>query len=127
MKDCTAEDQAIVKFVTTLNDLLPEGAAYWQGDKMIVLTEGQTEITGGDVTVKAASEPVTGLKGDLNLDGNVNSDDLTLLARHVGGIELVTGEALLNADVNGDGLVNSDNLTKHARFVGGIITDWNQE
>ena len=38
----------------TLNEYLAEGYAYWQGDDMIVLTEGQTEITNGDVTVKAA-------------------------------------------------------------------------
>lgn len=41
---------------TTLKDILGEGAAYWQGDKMIVPDEGQTEITGGDVTIKAACD-----------------------------------------------------------------------
>ena len=73
---------------------------------------------------------VTGLGntlGDLNLDGNIDSDDLTLLARHVAGIETVSGQALKNADVNNDTLVNSDDLTRHARYVAGIITDWDQE
>ena len=66
--------------------------------------------------------------GDLNLDGAVDSDDLTLLARHVGGIEPVEdAQALANCDVNGDGQINSDDLTRHARYVGGIITDWDDE
>ena len=64
--------------------------------------------------------------GDLNCDGLVNSDDLTLLARHVARIESVTGTALANADVNGDGVVTSDDLTKLARYVARIITDWDQ-
>lgn len=64
--------------------------------------------------------------GDQDLDGDVDSDDLTLLARHVGGIEPIIGQAFTNADVNGDGKVDSDDLTMHARYVGGIITAWNQ-
>ena len=65
--------------------------------------------------------------GDLDLDGDVDSDDLTLLARHVARIAEVTGTALANADVTGDGLVNSDDLTKHARYVARIISSWDQE
>ncbi|MBO5976190.1 MAG: BspA family leucine-rich repeat surface protein, partial [Oscillospiraceae bacterium] len=68
-----------------------------------------------------------GLKGDLDLDGSVNSEDLTLLARHVAGIELLTGIAMNNGDVNGDGMISADDLTKHARYVAGIITNWDQE
>ena len=37
---------------TTLGDILGEGTAYWQGDKMIVPAEGATEITGGDLVIK---------------------------------------------------------------------------
>ena len=67
-----------------------------------------------------------GLLGDLDEDGDVDAYDLTLLARYVGGIDLLTGQALLNADVDGDGDVDAYDLTKHARFVGGIITNWDQ-
>lgn len=75
------------------------------------------------------SEPdvTEGMLGDVDLDGDVDANDLTLLARHVGGIELLEGQALSNADVNGDGAIDANDLTKHARFVGGIITDWNEE
>ncbi len=65
--------------------------------------------------------------GDLDLDGDVDAYDLTMLARHVGGIESVAGRALVSADIDGDGDVDAYDLTKHARFVGGIITDWTQE
>ena len=68
------------------------------------------------------------LKGDVDLDGDVDSDDLTLLARHVGGIEEIKNDiSLMNSDTNDDGFVNSDDLTKHARYVGGIISSWDQE
>lgn len=66
--------------------------------------------------------------GDLDRDGDADAFDLTILARHVGGIEEVTDAvALANADVTGDGRINANDLTKHARFVGGIITSWDQE
>ena len=59
--------------------------------------------------------------GDVDLDGDVGADDLTALARHVGGIETITdGTALANADVNGKDGVNADDLTRLARHVGGI-------
>ncbi len=38
----------------TVNSVLGDGAAYWQGDRMIVPEEEAAEITGGDVTIKAA-------------------------------------------------------------------------
>lgn len=73
-------------------------------------------------------EPAGGVKGDLDLDGDVDADDLTLLARHVGGIELITNPlAIQNVDVNGDEAVDAADLTLHARYIGGIITDWDPE
>ena len=38
---------------TTLNEILGEGAACWQGDIMIIPADDATEISGGDVTIKA--------------------------------------------------------------------------
>lgn len=90
-----------------------------------------TSATLPDATTDATywacfEQKATGLLGDVNLDGLVNSDDLTLLARHIAGIDTVDGQALENADVNGDGLVNSDDMTDHARYIAGIINEWPQ-
>ena len=51
---------------TTLAEILGEGAAYWQGDQQVNLTEDQTEITDGDVVIKAAV---------CDHSGNENADD----------------------------------------------------
>lgn len=69
-------------------------------------------------------EKKPGLKGDVNLDGEVDANDMTVLARHMAGIEVLTGQALENADVDGNGEDNAEDLTVHARYLAGIITDW---
>lgn len=59
------------------------------------------------------------LLGDVNLDGKVNAQDLTALARHVAKIQTLPQNSsnLANADVNRDGTVNAQDLTRLARFV----------
>ena len=101
---------------STTNDNTPEYTA-----------ETLPDVT-AEVTYWACfKEKTKGLLGDLDGDGDVDANDLTALARHVGKIEYVTGQSLKNADVNGDGAVDANDLTKHARYVGKIISDWTQE
>ncbi|MBQ1907328.1 MAG: dockerin type I repeat-containing protein, partial [Firmicutes bacterium] len=60
--------------------------------------------------------------GDVNLDGTVDSKDLTALARHVAGIQILSDDrALANSNVNGDDSVDAKDLTKLARFMAHII------
>lgn len=96
------------------------------------------EITTGDNPVAKETNPTVainavsielkesdipkGLLGDVNTDGVVTAADLTLLARHVAKIEVITDPvALLNADVTGDGSVSAEDLTKLARYIAKII------
>lgn len=74
-----------------------------------------------NVTLEESDIP-RGLPGDVNTDGVVTAADLTLLARHVAKIEVITDPvALLNADVTGDGSVSAEDLTKLARYIAKII------
>ena len=85
------------------------------------------DFTNGDC-VCGAKKPAAGMKGDVDLDGDVDAYDLTMLARHIGGIELISDEqSMNNADVDEDGDVDAYDLTRLARYIGGIITDWSQE
>lgn len=82
----------------------------------------------GEVTYYACfQKAVSDLKGDLDLDWDVDIDDLTALAEHVAGIETLKDDnALLNADTLENGEVDIDDLTLHACYVAGIISDWDE-
>lgn len=75
----------------------------------------------------ATPTPSTGIKGDVNGDGEVDTDDLTALARIVAGIDSVSDSHKGAADVTGDGSVDTDDLTKMARYMAGIISSFEQE
>lgn len=88
------------------------------------------ELNGSaDVTVEADSISNVHVilqkwqKGDVNKDGEINSDDVTALLRHVSKIELLSSDAAALGDVDNNGEVNSDDVTKLLRFVSKIITN----
>ncbi|MBQ2766620.1 MAG: hypothetical protein IJF49_00905 [Clostridia bacterium] len=72
--------------------------------------------------MEALAVKTEGLLGDVNLDGTVDADDLTILARHIAKIEpMVKTAALANADVTGDGMIDANDLVLLSRYVAKII------
>lgn len=71
-------------------------------------------VNGGEVFIACFE-----LLGDLDPDGEITEDDVTLLARHVAGIsELTDAEALAKADMDQDGDIDAKDLTLLAqRYV----------
>ena len=81
------------------------------------VTVAAGSISNADVTLQKWQ------KGDVNKDGEINSDDVTALLRHVSKIELLSSDAAALGDVDNNGEVNSDDVTKLLRFVSKIITN----
>lgn len=64
------------------------------------------------------SDPVTGLKGDVNLDGKVDMDDVVALMQHVLKAELITdATGLANGEVTNDADLNMDDVVKLMQYV----------
>lgn len=61
--------------------------------------------------------------GDIDRNGQVNSDDLTLLAKIIAKIEPMNVNAEIMADTNHDMQVNSDDLTRLAQYIARIISE----
>ena len=57
---------------TTLNAILGEGAAYWQGDTMILPADDAKEITGGDVVIKAVCPHTASRTGYVDLKDGIS-------------------------------------------------------
>ena len=75
-----------------------------------------------DVNIGMNPSGSTNLLGDVNGDRNVNSYDLTALAKHMAKIAIITDNQLLkNADTNQDGTVTANDLTHLAKYVAKII------
>ncbi|HEY7119950.1 MAG TPA: fibronectin type III domain-containing protein [Tepidisphaeraceae bacterium] len=64
-------------------------------------------------SAKAALTPAVALAGDANLDGSVDFNDMTLLARNYNAV--VGGSAWQQGDFNGDGVVDFNDLTLMAQ------------
>jgi hypothetical protein len=107
--DLLPADGYTLRVVTSveINDVHISLLQYGLGE---MLTVERHFTVGGDIS-----------RGDVNLDGKVDSSDLTTLARHVAGIsDLTDPQALSNADVTGEGDISASDLTKLARFVAQI-------
>ena len=95
---------------------LGDGSFAYDGYDMKDFT---ASLQSGSVKVNEAVSTV--LLGDVDLDGDVDAKDLTIFARHLAKIEIITDKnALLNADINKDGNISAEDLTKLARHLAKI-------
>ena len=100
---------------SALTLVFDDASFVYDGD---LLKDFTATVNGGKITVK---EKPAGHLGDVNLDGEIDANDLTMLARHVAGIEVLTAPlALSNADINANSDIAADDLTALARHVAGI-------
>lgn len=84
------------------------------------------DFSNGDCPCGEQGTSTGSLKGDVDLDGDVDIDDVTYLAKHVAKILNITNsQSLENADVTGDGATTIDDVTKVAKYVAKIIPDLN--
>ncbi|WP_010243028.1 family 43 glycosylhydrolase [Acetivibrio cellulolyticus] len=83
------------------------------------------DVPGDNVNQTPAPSPTsTGIKGDLNGDGNINSIDFAALRLHLLGNAPLTGTSLSNADVNGDGNTNSIDFALMRQYLLGMVSSF---
>lgn len=73
------------------------------------------------VSAKIINEMQTGIKGDINGDGEVDSRDCAMLTRHLLNITELSEKVHFNADVTGDGVIDSRDYSLMIRFILGVI------
>jgi len=61
------------------------------------------------------------IRGDVNGDGKINSQDLRRAQRHILAVAKLEGYYLTAADANEDGKVNSQDLRRAQRYILGIL------
>ena len=61
--------------------------------------------------------------GDVNGDGDINSQDLRHTQRHILGVKEMDSYPLIAADANQDNTVNSQDLRRTQRYILGILKD----
>lgn len=64
------------------------------------------------------------LKGDINGDGKVNTNDVGKVNAHIKGVSLLSGYQLACADINGDGKVNTNDVGKLNAHAKGKTLLW---
>ncbi len=100
----------------TLKEILGEGAAYWQDGKQVAITDDQTEITGGTVTVRHCNhEANTNTQYTPNDDGITHSQICSLCSaaakteNHTGGEATCVSTRTCQVCATAYGEIDSDN------------------
>jgi hypothetical protein len=117
--------------LTEIMDILTAHRFHPMGETRLVSDgEGITDLKdiyaadgdeiGGTLVIKAITNATeeTSLRGDVNLDGFVNINDVTLIQEHIAAITLnLSEDQLMNADFNGDGVININDATAVQKHI----------
>lgn len=77
-------------------------------------------LSGSDVPLTiVATVEVPYKLGDANLDGNRNIQDITVIAKHIAGVEVLEDINRAAADANSDNNINIQDLTALAKHIAG--------
>ena len=109
-------DEVVMTITFTVLDEAADVNALTIGETFVVYgdanqTEQKLDLTNGAVNV------VRGLKGDVNLDGEVDIYDAMRLFKHVNEEITLEGQALANGEVNGDGEIDIYDAMRLFKFV----------
>lgn len=121
------KEQYVTPFVTLNGKTLVEGKDYDLSGDYFAKNAGSYTVTingrglyTGKVDFNYAV--FTSVKtGDVNLDGTVSIDDVTLIQKYLASMVELDGEQLKAADVTGDGDVSIDDVTKIQKFLAGLV------
>ena len=75
-----------------------------------------------NITADKEVEIVIAKKGDANLDGKINTTDVTQTKRFIAGKRTYNAIQTLTSDINGDGKINTTDVTQTKRFIAGKRT-----
>lgn len=67
--------------------------------------------------LEGESNEVIEIKGDINLNGIVDAEDILLLKKYLLGAGTLTSKQAVNADINGDGKINSFDLAEIKKSI----------
>lgn len=65
-------------------------------------------------------------KGDINLDGKIDDDDVLYLNNHLNGVSLLINDNFIAADITGDNKISTDDLSELKMYLSGMnnITEY---
>lgn len=81
---------------------------------------------GGTFVIKAITRKDTqdySMLGDVNLDGDISIDDVTLTQKYIANLEELSEQSIKNADIDGNSKIEIDDVTLIQKYIAGIY-EW---
>ena len=75
---------------------------------------------GTNIIDDGGGSSASGIKGDLNGDGNISAVDIVKVQRLIVGLDALTDDALARGDINGDGKISAIDVVKLQRHIVGL-------